>query len=75
MERRAVMEVLTGGKISRNGHRKTHSSAYLNVFGERVVGEDAQRGEIANRVEFQDDLHRLATSRVVAPAHPSYSTF
>lgn len=47
---------------------------YLDVFGELVVSEDAERGEIAYRVELENDLDGLAIARVVTPTDPTYAT-
>ena len=46
-------------------------TAYLDVLGKLIIGEDTERCEVADRVELEDDLDGLAVARVVTPPDPT----
>ena len=46
--------------------------SYLDIFGKLVVDKDAERSEITHRIEFKDDVDRLAVAPIFFPPDPAF---
>ena len=46
--------------------------SYLDIFGKLVIDKDAERSEITHRIEFKDDVDRLAVAPIFFPPDPAF---
>lgn len=61
------------GQLTTTERGKKPRIFYLDVFGKLIIGEDTERGEVADRVELEDDLDGLTVARVVTPSDPTFT--